>query len=86
MREKPQNPAPHIRVSGLITSPRHAEDQTGAKSATTLLLSDILQQLLKIPEKRKIGLVITLGYPPEDYKHRKKIRKPFNEICGFNQY
>lgn len=45
-----------------------------------------IQQLLKIPEKRKIGLVITLGYPPEDYKHRKKIRKPLNEICGFNQY
>lgn len=45
-----------------------------------------IQQLLKIPEKRKIGLVITLGYPPEDYKLRQKIRKPLNEICGFNRY
>lgn len=45
-----------------------------------------IRQLLKIPEKRKIGLVITLGYPPEEYKMRKKIRKPLSEICGFNLY
>lgn len=45
-----------------------------------------IQKLLKIPEKRKVGLVITLGYPPEDYKFRKKIRKPVEEICGFNRY
>jgi len=45
-----------------------------------------IRQLLNIPEKRKIGLVITLGYPPEGYKLRKKIRKPLDEICGFNSY
>ncbi len=45
-----------------------------------------IRKLLKVPEKRKIGLVITLGYPPEDYKLRKKIRKPLTEICGFNSY
>ncbi len=45
-----------------------------------------IQKLLNIPKKRKIGLVITLGYPPEDYKLRKKIRKPINEIVGFNSY
>jgi len=45
-----------------------------------------IQQLLKIPEKRKVGLVITLGYPPDDYKQRQKIRKPVDEICGFNSY
>ncbi len=45
-----------------------------------------IQQLLNIPEKRKIGLVITLGYPPDDYKLRQKIRKPLGEICGFNRY
>lgn len=45
-----------------------------------------IQQLLNIPEKRKVGLVITLGYPPEDYKLRQKIRKPVEEICGFNRY
>jgi nitroreductase len=45
-----------------------------------------IQQLLNIPKKRKIGLLITLGYAPEDYKQRKKIRKPLDEICGFNTY
>ena len=45
-----------------------------------------IKQLLNIPKKRKVGLVITLGYPPESYKLRKKIRKPLDEICGFNSY
>lgn len=45
-----------------------------------------IHKLLNIPEKRKIGLVITLGYPSENYKLRKKIRKPLAEICGFNHY
>jgi nitroreductase len=45
-----------------------------------------IQQLLKIPEKRKVGLVITLGYPPEDYKMRQKIRKATEDVCGFNSY
>ena len=45
-----------------------------------------IQQLLNIPKKRKIGLIITLGYPPKDYKQRLKIRKPLEQICGFNSY
>jgi nitroreductase len=45
-----------------------------------------IQKLLNIPRNRKIGLLITLGYAPEDYKIRKKIRKPLDEIYGFNSY
>ena len=45
-----------------------------------------IQQLLNIPKKRKVGLVITLGYPPEDYRQRKKIRKSVKEISNFNSY
>lgn len=45
-----------------------------------------IQQLLSIPKKRKIGLVITVGYPPEGYKLRKKTRKPLEAICSFNNY
>ena len=45
-----------------------------------------IQKLLHIPKKRKVGIVITLGYVPKDYKLRKKIRKPVEEICGFNTY
>ncbi len=45
-----------------------------------------IKKLLNVPEKLKVGLVITLGYPPEDYKLRKKIRKPVEAICGFNSW
>lgn len=45
-----------------------------------------IRKILNIPEKKRIGLVISLGYPPEDYKLRKKIRKSLDEICGFNTY
>lgn len=45
-----------------------------------------IQKLLNIPAKRKIGLLITLGYSPEDYKLRKKIRKPIDQIYSFNLY
>lgn len=45
-----------------------------------------IQKLLNIPRNRKIGLLITLGYAPEDYKMRKKIRKSRQEIYGFNSY
>jgi nitroreductase len=45
-----------------------------------------IQKLLNIPGRRKIGLLITVGYPPEDYKLRKKIRKSVDEIYGFNSY
>ena len=45
-----------------------------------------IKKLLDIPKKRKVGLVITLGYPPEDYRIRKKIRKPINDIYRYNSY
>ena len=45
-----------------------------------------IKNLLNIPQKRKVGLVITLGYPPEDYYMRKKIRKSVEEVCTFNTY
>ncbi|MDZ7742451.1 MAG: nitroreductase family protein [Bacteroidota bacterium] len=45
-----------------------------------------IQKLLNIPAKREIGLIITLGYPPEDYPLRKKIRKELKEIVTYNTY
>lgn len=45
-----------------------------------------IKRLLNIPKKKRIGLVISLGYPPKDYKLRKKIRKSVTDICGFNAY
>jgi len=45
-----------------------------------------IKQLLNIPQKNRIGLVITLGYETEDYKQREKIRKSVDEMSGFNSY
>lgn len=44
-----------------------------------------IQDLLEIPTNKRIGLLITLGYPHSD-KIRKKKRKELKEIISFNQY
>jgi nitroreductase len=45
-----------------------------------------IQKLLNIPPKRKIALLISLGYPVGNYKQRNKQRKSINEMCAFNEY
>ncbi len=45
-----------------------------------------IKSLLNIPKAKRIGLVITLGYAPEDYKLRDKIRKSTEEMSSFNCY
>jgi len=45
-----------------------------------------IKQLLSIPKKKRIGLVITLGYETEDYKQREKTRKSVEEMSSFNSY
>ena len=47
---------------------------------------DIIKPLLHIPQKTRIGLLIALGYPPDDYPLRKKTRKDIREMCSFNRY
>jgi hypothetical protein len=42
--------------------------------------------LLGIPPKKILPLLITLGYPEEDYQVRKKDRKDFSTVCSFNGY
>lgn len=44
-----------------------------------------LKKILDIPEKRSIGLVITLGYP-ETTEIRPKKRKSIDEIAQYNKY
>ena len=41
-------------------------------------------KLLGIPSKKRIGLLITLGYQADE--QRKKIRKVTEEICSYNKY
>ncbi len=45
-----------------------------------------IKELLNIPEKKSIALLISIGYFDKDYKLRKKIRKSMDEICSFNAY
>lgn len=45
-----------------------------------------IKELLVVPNDKTISLLITLGYPPPNYRLREKIRKPFHEVVGFNGY
>jgi nitroreductase len=45
-----------------------------------------IKELLKVPKDKRIGLLITLGYAPEDYKLRQKIRKRPDETISYNTY
>lgn len=45
-----------------------------------------IKELLQIPKNKRVGLLITLGYPAEGYELRQKKRKNFQEIIQFNLY
>ena len=45
-----------------------------------------VKEILQIPGEKTVALLITLGYTPEGYKHRKKIRKPMEKIIRWNRY
>ena len=45
-----------------------------------------VRELLGIPGRKRIGLMITLGYAPEDYPLRVKKRKEFPEVVRWNHY
>ncbi len=45
-----------------------------------------IKELLNIPKNKTIGLIITVGYTPKDYKLRTKIRKGFDEVVRYNSY
>ena len=45
-----------------------------------------VQKLLNIPKNRRIALLISVGYAPEDYKMRRKIRKEFSKVVSYNKY
>lgn len=45
-----------------------------------------VRQILDIPSNKRVGLLITLGYPPEGYPLRRKIRKNPTDIIRYNSY
>lgn len=46
-----------------------------------------MEQLFGIPEGQQVRLVLAIGYSTEGSKEpRKKVRKPMEEVCSFNQW
>jgi nitroreductase len=45
-----------------------------------------IKRLLHIPRQLRVGLVITLGYPADDYPLRPKSRKKADEMSSYNRY
>ena len=45
-----------------------------------------VKKLINIPKNKNIPLLITLGYTPDEYRTRKKIRKDFEVIVKYNSY
>ena len=45
-----------------------------------------IKELLRIPERNTIGLVLSFGYAPDDYPFRKKIRKSEDKVVRKNYY
>ena len=44
-----------------------------------------IKKLLQIPSRKRIGLLLTLGYPSKDYT-RPKVRKETDAVVSFNHY
>lgn len=45
-----------------------------------------IKEILHIPDSNTIPLLITLGYTPDNYKLRKKVRKNFEKVVKWNSY
>lgn len=45
-----------------------------------------VKELLNVPDNRSIALMISMGYPPENYRIREKQRKSLEEITSYNKY
>lgn len=45
-----------------------------------------VKKLINVPKGKSIPLLITLGYTPDDYRTRKKIRKEFDKVVKYNSY
>jgi len=45
-----------------------------------------VKEILNIPADKTVGLMISVGYPPDGYPLRTKVRKPLEEITSYNSY
>lgn len=63
--------------------------QAAAQGLGTCMLGwfkeDRVRELLHIPASKRVGLIITLGYPDEK-RIRSKVRKPLDRMVRWNRY
>ncbi len=45
-----------------------------------------IKKLINVPKQKNIPLLITLGYTPDRYRTRNKIRKEFEKVVKYNSY
>lgn len=45
-----------------------------------------IKKLINVPKSKSIPLLITLGYTPDGYRTRNKIRKDFDKVVRYNTY
>lgn len=45
-----------------------------------------IKKLLSIPKSKSIPLLITIGFTPDGYRTRNKIRKEFDTVVKYNSY
>lgn len=45
-----------------------------------------IKDLLHVPENKNIPLLITLGYQPQDFRQRVKVRKGFDAVVKWGSY
>lgn len=45
-----------------------------------------VRKLINVPKSKNIPLLITVGYTPDGYRTRKKIRKDFGKVVRYNSY
>lgn len=45
-----------------------------------------IKKLINVPKGKSIPLLITIGYTPEGYRTRNKVRKDFDQVVKYNSY
>jgi nitroreductase len=45
-----------------------------------------IKSLIQVPTGKTIPLLITVGYTPEGYRTRNKVRKDFDKVVKYNKY
>jgi nitroreductase len=75
-------PVEKAKIERCVEAARLAPSACNAQPWTFIIKAC---DLLKIPAGKRLGLIITLGYPPDE-KIRPKIRKELRRMVRWNSY